>query len=180
MLFRSPHDMDEATCAETRRDGEKAVGQFLECLRESGYRVFHDVVGGSFNVDHMLIGPAGIFTIETKTHSKPIRGKATVIFDGDKISVNGSAPDRDPVTQAKAQASWLRQLLIESTGRKFHVTAVISYPGWFVENKTSREAEVWVIEPKMLPGFLDHEPARLSTDNVNLASFHLSRFIRSM
>ena len=27
------------------RDGEKVVGQFLESLRERGYRVFHDIVG---------------------------------------------------------------------------------------------------------------------------------------
>jgi len=48
-------------------EGEKAVGQFLEGLRAKGYRVFHDVVGTGFNVDHVLIGPAGVFTIETKS-----------------------------------------------------------------------------------------------------------------
>ncbi len=53
------------------RDGEKVVGQFLETLGERGYRVFHDVVGGNFNLDHVLIGPAGVFTVETKTYSKP-------------------------------------------------------------------------------------------------------------
>ena len=33
------------------RDGEKVVGQYLERLRETGYQVFHDVVGTGFNVD---------------------------------------------------------------------------------------------------------------------------------
>jgi len=37
------------------RDGEKAVGQFLERLRERGYRVFHDLIGNGFNIDHVLI-----------------------------------------------------------------------------------------------------------------------------
>ena len=33
------------------RDGEKAVGEFLDRFREKGYRVFHDIVGGNFNID---------------------------------------------------------------------------------------------------------------------------------
>jgi hypothetical protein len=53
-------------------EGEKVVGQFLERLRENGYQVFHDLIGAGFNVDHVLIGPAGVFTVETKTWSKPI------------------------------------------------------------------------------------------------------------
>jgi hypothetical protein len=85
-------------------DGEKAVGQFLESLRESGYKVFHDVLGKDFNVDHVIIGSAGVFTIETKTRSKPLRGRAVINFDGEQILVDGLAPDRDPVIQAKAQA----------------------------------------------------------------------------
>ena len=70
------------------RDGEKAVGQFLESLRERGYRVFHDVVGGNFNLDHVLIDPAGVFTVETKTHSKP-NGDVRVTFDGETIRIDG-------------------------------------------------------------------------------------------
>ena len=161
------------------RDGEKAVGQFLEALREKGYRVFHDLVGDGFNLDHVLIGPAGVFTIETKTHSKPMRGRPRLEFDGERILLNGYAPDRDPVVQAKAQASWLRELLSESTGRKFEVRPVIVYPGWSIEKTVSTTDSVRVINPRMLPAFLDHEPSRLSSEDVHLASFHLSRFIRT-
>jgi len=61
-----------------------------------------DVVGDGFNVDHVLIGPAGVFTVETKTHSKP-RGDARVVFDGEAIQVAGMEPDRDPVVQARGR-----------------------------------------------------------------------------
>lgn len=40
--------------------------------------------------------------------------------------------------------------------------------------------EVWVLEPKALRAFLSKEPVRLSSEDVKLASFHLSRFIRSI
>lgn len=161
------------------RDGEKVVGQFLERMRETGYQVFHDVVGAGFNVDHVLIGPAGAFTIETKTYSKRPSADAKVTFDGERIVVDGHDPDRDPVVQAKAQARWLRELLVQSTGRRFAVRPVILFPGWWVEQSKGSSREVWVLEPKALPGFLSHEPEILSPEDVKLASFHLSRSIRT-
>lgn len=160
-------------------EGERAVGQYLERLREQGYQVFHDVIGEGFNLDHVVIGPAGIFTIETKTWSKPAKGSPKITFDGEHVLVGGFAPDRDPVLQAKAQSGWLRGLLSESTGRKFTVKPVIVFPGWFIEQKPAATKEVWVLEPKALPGFLSNSAMVLSPEDVNLASFHLSRFVRS-
>jgi len=161
------------------RDGEKEVGQNLEALRERGYQVFHDVVGDGFNLDHVLIGPAGVFTVETKTHSKPAKGDARIAFDGERILVDGFELDRNPVVQAKAQASWLRELLAGSTGRSFEVRSVIVYPGWFVEHTGPSKRGSWVLNPKALPAFLDHEPAQLTPEDAHLASFHLSRFVRT-
>jgi hypothetical protein len=160
------------------RDGEKIVGQFLESLRERGYRVFHDVVAGNFNLDHVLIGPAGVFTVETKTHSKR-SGEARVVFDGETIRIDGFEPDRDPIIQARAQASWLRELLAESTGRKFEVKSAIVFPGWFVNYTGPKERTIWVLNPKALPTFLDYERTQLSPEDIQLASFHLSRFVRT-
>jgi hypothetical protein len=159
-------------------DGERVVGEFLERLREKRYHVFHDLIGAGFNVDHVLIGPAGVFTVETKTWSKPVRGDARIGFDGQQITRDGSVPDRDPVVQASAQAGWLATLLRESTGKPFDVRPVIVFPGWFVEQLPSK-ARVWALNPKALPHFLDHEPQWLAADDIALASFHLSRFVRS-
>lgn len=160
-------------------EGEKAVGQFLERLREDGYRVFHDVVAPGFNVDHVLIGPAGVFSIETKTWSKLAQGNARVVCQGDQLRVGALAPDRDPIIQAKAQAGWLRQVLSESTGRTFEVRPVVLFPGWYVEADESSRRHAWVLEPKALPAFLQHQPARLAPEDAALAAYHLSRFIRS-
>lgn len=159
--------------------GERVVGQFLERLREMGFHVYHDVVGSGFNIDHVLVGPAGVFTIETKTWSKPAKGKASIQFDGNAIRIGSVEPDRDPVAQAKAQASWLKSVLLESSGRKADVRPVILFPGWFIESTPGSFREVWVLEPKALPAFLVNEPTRLAPEEVKLLSFHLSRMIRT-
>ena len=160
-------------------EGEKAVGQFLDGLRGSGYHIFHDLIGNGFNVDHVLIGPAGVFTIETKTWSKPIRGDARITFDGEQITTAGRVPERNPVIQARAQSSWLKALLSESTGRNFDVFPVVVFPGWFIEQSNDCLRNIWVLEPKALVKFLANAPRKLELDEVKLASFHLSRFIRS-
>src|SRR5690606_15806737 len=61
------------------RDGEKAVGQYLERLRVDGAHVFHDVPGQKFNLDHVVIAKSGIYVVETKTYSKPDKGDAVVV-----------------------------------------------------------------------------------------------------
>lgn len=159
-------------------EGEMAVGQFLERLREQGYQVFHDLLADTFNVDHVIIGPAGVFTIETKTLSKPERGETKLQFDGEQIKVNGVPLDRNPVIQAKAQAVWLRQLLEELTARKMKVRPVVVFPGWFIDHEQGALKEFWVLEPKALIKFLENEPEVFSEQDVKILSNHLSRYIR--
>lgn len=160
-------------------DGERAVGQFLERLREQGYQVFHDVPGTDFNVDHVLIGPAGLFTVETKTWSKSTARNDRIEFDGERVLVNGHEPERDVVAQAQGQAKWLARTLEESTGRRMSVQPVVVFPGWFVQAAPGAHRAVWMMEPKGLPAFLANEPARLMGEDVKLAAFHLSRYVRS-
>lgn len=160
-------------------EGEKAVGQYLERLRGEGYQVFHDLIGAGFNVDHVLIGPAGVFTIETKTWSKPGRGEAKIKFDGEQLTVAGREPERNPVVQARAQSSWLKGLLSESTGHAYEVFPVVVFPGWYIEQGEGTLRNMWVLEPKALAKFLVNAPQRLDSEAIKLASFHLSRFVRS-
>jgi hypothetical protein len=83
-------------------------------------------VPGRFDVDHVLVGPGGIFVIETKTASKPMRGDVRVKYDGEKVTVNGFAPDRDPVFQAKALTAWVSELVAKETGKRVSLVALYS------------------------------------------------------
>ncbi len=160
------------------RDGERIVGESLELLREKGYRVFHDIIGGDFNVDHVIVGQNGVFTIETKTVSKPIKGQTEIQYDGEQIIIAGFIPYRDPVIQAKAQAKWLRELFTDLTGKSIRVQPVILYPGWFV-SLHPKGAEVWVLDVKALPAFIEQERSSLSPEDVRALASHLSRYVRN-
>jgi len=165
---------------ELGRDGERAVGEFLEELRAKGYVIFHDIVGEGFNIDHVVFAPSGVYAIETKTRSKPAKGTANIIYDGKKVLIDGFELERDPLIQSKSQAKWLRGILHESTGKMFPVQPVILFPGWYVENKIPQStASVWVLNPKALPSFIEGSASKVSESDLHMASFHLSRYIRS-
>ena len=155
------------------------MGQFLETLRAQGFRVFHDIPGDGFNVDHLIVGPKGVFTVETKTLSKPLRGESKIAFDGDEITIGGYQPDRNPIVQARAQAAWVRDLVFETTGRRISVHPVVVYPGWFVEGPPKgAKSDVWVLNPKALPAFIEHERDTLTTEDMSLICDRIARHVR--
>lgn len=158
------------------RDGEKIVGQSLEKMRSVGYKVFHDVIDydRGFNVDHIIVGPAGVFTIETKTISKA-DGVRKIKCDGDNIKIDGFSPDRNPIFQAKAQAHWLQDFILAFTGMKIFVKPVVIFPGWFVESE-QRNADVWVLNEKALASFLQNQEIVLNEEKISLIATQISKY----
>jgi hypothetical protein len=181
LLWRLRRTLPSIRQLKLAEEGERKVGQELEQLRELGYAVLHDVPGPSFNVDHVLVGPAGILCVETKTWSKPVDVDARIHFDGEAITVSPSGwrPTRDPVAQSRALASWLHGLIKQSAGRELHVRPVVLFPGWWVEQGKGTTREVWVLEPKALKTFLGNEARRLAEEDIKLASFHLTQYVRA-
>jgi Nuclease-related domain len=98
--------------------GERIVADCLEPLKEKGWFIFHDLqcVGatGPFNLDHVAVGPGGIWVIETKTWRKgnvrPGMKDYEVTFDGTKI-IWPHWDDSDSVGQASNNARWLQDWL---------------------------------------------------------------------
>jgi hypothetical protein len=77
-----------------------------------------------------------------------------------------------------AEASWLRDMLAASTGRKFPVKPVILIPDWFVEPVKGTK-DVWALNPQVLPKFIERENVCVREDDLHLAAYHLTRYIQS-
>lgn len=119
---------------------EVALGQKLEQIvrpDDRPYRVFHDIFFDDFNVDHIVIGPNGVFVIETKGRSKPIT-------NGDKqfkVRVEKDAlhfpkhTEHKPITQTRNNVKAVRNWLSSATGFDVPVGGVLVIPGWFIEQK---------------------------------------------
>ncbi len=160
------------------RDGERWVAQYLEGLRALDFYVYHDVPNGNSNIDHVLIGPRGVYAIETKTISKPQRGECRITVSEDGVAANGQTLDRNPVIQARAQAGWLKSFFGD-VGFKPQVWPVVLIPGWFVERFDFKTLGLWVLEPKALEKFIENEPEIIPKEEVRAMALALASYIRS-
>lgn len=156
-------------------EGEKIVAQELDGLKQKGYSVFHDIVvtgNGSFNIDHVVISTKGIFAIETKTVSKPVKESPKVRYDGEKVVFSGGKFDFDSTKQVKAIAKWLSAELEKSTGKAFQIKPVLVFPEWLVDEYTGKD--LWILNPKRLALYIDKQPELISESDAHMVAYHLS------
>ncbi|MES1924838.1 nuclease-related domain-containing protein [Salinisphaera sp. T31B1] len=160
-------------------EGEVATAEELNKLMRDGFEVFHDLPCGRFNIDHVVIGPTGVFAVETKARSKQKRSDTaendyTARFDGRTINFAGWQ-DRKCLEQAKRQAQWLSEWLSSATGEPTVATPAIAIPGWKVDRVkgsnqqpvrvfTPREAKSLVRTPTAQP--LDHAAIKRITHQI--------------
>jgi hypothetical protein len=135
-----------------RRDrgarGEEQVGALLEALDGEGWLVIHDATFGNGNVDHILIGPPGAFTVETKSHPGPIKvGR-----------LHGAM-----INQARAQARSIERV----TG--IQAEPLIVFSRAWVDKPMARRKGVRVMPARMLVGYLQKRSARLVPAQVDEA-----------
>jgi hypothetical protein len=107
-----------------------------------------------FNVDHVAIGPNGVFAVETKTRRKRKDRRTAhpahiVKWNGRELTWPSGRTDADPVDQADRNAKAIAQFLAKATGEPVVCQPVLTLPGWWIES-TGR-GRVIVAPTKGLP-----------------------------
>jgi hypothetical protein len=66
--------------------GERRTGRLLAPLERAGYQVFHDlaVPGSAANVDHLVVGPTGVYVIDSKRYSGQLRYSGGHLWRGSR------------------------------------------------------------------------------------------------
>lgn len=129
--------------------GEEQVGGLLDgfCKR-SDWTVMHDVTLGRGNVDHLLIGPGGVFTVETKSTPGPVR----------VARVHGGT-----LEQARAQRKSMEGLT------EHKAEPLIVYSRAWVDRPLARRKGVRLMPARMLLRYLHSRPQRLSPEQIEAA-----------
>jgi hypothetical protein len=163
-------------------ESEIAVGQELNQLMLKGYHVYHDFPANNFNIDHILVGQSGVFTVETKARSKPatrkVTGNATVTYNG-RLLLFPQGVDLNTIEQAKRQAAWLTDWIGSAVGEKVAVRPVVALPGWYVK-RTSPNG-IPVVNPKQFPSLFKHiAPRFLSPEMISRITHQLEQKCRNV
>lgn len=145
--------------------GELDVAARLDRLGP-GWSVLHSVPIGTrgSDIDHIVAGPAGVFTINTKFHEG-----ANIWVGSRRLLINGQKTDHLRNTRYEAQR--VSRLLEQKLSEPIPVTGIIALVGIRRLTFKSRPEGAVVLRAGELVGWLQHQPLRLSTPQlVSVAS----------
>jgi hypothetical protein len=148
--------------------GEEAVADALAGL-PSSYWVLHGVSTGHGDVDHVVIGPTGVFALETKAwDGKFYRSRGQLYCNG--------KPAEHVLRQARGAAGQVRELLL-AAGIDEWVEAVVVAARASVSRSPVRFRKSYVISIKDLVGFVTDRPQSLSSSTVLQAKTTLMQVV---
>lgn len=148
--------------------GEERVANVLASLPD-GYHVFNDFVAGGEHVDHVVAGPAGVFSVETKSW----QGRVEIV-EG-HVLVNGALPTRDPLLQAQHEADKVR-IAVKRMGFDVTVIPLVCFASDTFVPGVESCGPVKVMNANAIYGWFASQPAGLPENELNrLASLMETR-----
>lgn len=153
-------------------NGEEAAGARLDRLTQEGWRILHAVPIGDrgSDIDHILIGPGGVWAINTKNHP----GKRIWVSPR-QIRVDGQVVPY--LRNSEFEANRVRKILTAHLGwEPFVKSALVLFTGSLIPNVTIKEMpeRVLILDRMDIPGVFRRSPRRLSEEQVT-AVFEVAR-----
>jgi hypothetical protein len=144
-------------------EAEEYVALKLSAL-DSSWRILHSVAVGrrGTDIDHIVIGPGGVFTISSRSHP----GKK-VWVSGDILMVNGFR--QQYIRDSRYKAARATKLLSGSVGFDVPVTGIVVLVGTAKETfkEQPRDGTVHVSTPRAARRWIQRQPISLSAEAVD-------------
>jgi len=147
--------------------GEELVGKGLAKLGPR-WHVLHSIpIGDSADIDHLVIGPAGVFSLNAKHHKY-----ATVSVESDVVTVNGHP--HPYVEESRHEARHVGRVLSEAIGASIaaHGVVVVVNAGSFTVRRQPEDVIV-TDRRRLQPWLLSLSPAFL----IRQARRHSSKWL---
>ena len=155
--------------------GEQKVTRILSAALSDDYSLFNDVMLKSIsggNIDHVVVGPTGIFVIETKNY------KGKISYYGDNWEGVGK---RSPSRQARINAMRIKNILASSASLKskpFWIQGVVvltDHRAEITQRKTPEHVKVTRIDG--LADYIKNTPRRIETREIELIKTEITNKI---
>jgi len=146
-------------------DGEEAIGARLEKLRDRGWHLLHSVPVGNndSDIDHVAIGPGGVFTLNIKNHPG---GKIWVAKY--QMRVNGHVVPY--LRNANHEATRASRLLTKAAGFEVSVrSCVVVLTGTIVPEVNVKQMpdDVMVLDRMDVPRWFKKRPPVLMPEQID-------------
>jgi hypothetical protein len=154
--------------------GEQKVTRVLSAALSNEYSMFNNVKlkGAWGDIDHIVVGPTGIFVIETKNY------KGKISYYGDNWEGVGR---RSPSRQARINAMRIKKILASSTSLKsksFWVQGIVVLADHRAEiTERSAPEHVKVTRIDGLADYIKSEPRRIGIQEIELIGAEITNKI---
>ncbi|ALO10022.1 NERD domain-containing protein [Streptomyces venezuelae] len=156
-LLRQPSEWDNWYAGLA---GERRVGRELERLSPLGWRILHGIEksnGG--DIDHLLIGPGGVFSINTKAH------QGASVWVGDAMAKVNGGPPQPYGAASKAEADYVRKVLGRYCAFDVPVEPVLVFVGVVSLHRANAQGAVRVYQEREVAA-LGPLTGRLTSEQV--------------
>jgi len=126
--------------------GEEKVAGILTELPDS-YHVFNDFDCKGTHIDHVVVGPGGVFSVETKFWN----GRVTV-EDG-HILVDGRLPSHSPLSQTVKEATLVRNALAKAGWNGIVTPVLVFASDTFESRRANLRGTVVMNSSEIVPSF---------------------------
>lgn len=142
-------------------EAEQKVEDASYELPKSFIPITNIVLGGTGNIDEVIVGPTGIWVVEVKSHT----GRIT--FDGKELRRGGELFEKDFLKQAWAERCGVRDILRKELNKDFFIHPVICFSDAEVRIGPKPVRGIYVIGLKWLNGLILKGPTRLGYSTVD-------------
>jgi hypothetical protein len=146
--------------------GEAQVGYVLGGLSDD-YVVLHDLTTSHGNIDHVVVGPSGVYLIETKNW------KGVVTADGKgELLLDGKSAPKPPAKTLFVALMNMKDEIKALTGLKPFFNGVLVFPSARVEAKWGTTGYVDCVGDEQLIGYITRKERskRLAKEEIDAIS----------
>jgi hypothetical protein len=109
-----------------------AVGGVLKAFALSGHQVFHDVAIAGLAIDHVVVGPRGVFLVNVAVRPRPRAAKDVLVklLPVERQLDLGVTREFEAVFNATRRVTEMSRVLEKLLGHKVRPLSAIVVPGW--------------------------------------------------
>lgn len=149
----------------TGADAERRTEKTLRALEREGWQAVHDLPTPFGNIDHVVVGPGGVYALDTKQPQGRVRVDGDVVRVSRRANPRGAYSEAKMATAARGAAWGLSREIGDVLGRSPWVHAAIVLWSPF-EQRVAEGNRVVFVHGDELIEWLRKQPARLRPEQV--------------
>jgi hypothetical protein len=161
ILLQAIVPRQSTTAWATGAEGEEQTADSLDLLAKEGYVIFHDrrIPMSRANIDHIVIGPTGVFVVETKNVAGDLRVR------GDEVRIGGRRVALVDEVRREVEATWNAVAPVLAP-KGLHVVPIVCAHRADLPFFRRSVAGIRIVSGRGLPRYIRDQPQALSAAEV--------------